>query len=168
MAEHTHTVEVPIAFYEWRATIEKDVRVHDLTPHEQAALVKALAATRPAPKADSALVEAWRYEKKYPASDGYVDIVSAIDPRTDTHVGGSDIRNIRPLAALSDRDVVLEEAAKVVERRRDQRFEEHGTREPDTNATHYSGSAAETYEALDEEDEEIAQAIRALKGGVDE
>lgn len=60
------------------------------------------------------------------------------------------------------REAILEEAAKLVERRMEQRFEDYGTREPDTNATYYSGRAGETYEALDEEDEAIAAAIRAL------
>lgn len=61
-------------------------------------------------------------------------------------------------------DEALERAVKLIERRMEQRFAEHGTREWDTNACYYEGSASETYEALDEEDEEIATAIRALKG----
>ena len=45
-----------------------------------------------------------------------------------------------------------ERAAKIPERRRDARFEEHGTTEHDTNASYYTGRAAEMYDALDEED----------------
>jgi len=56
----------------------------------------------------------------------------------------------------------LEEAARLVDRRIGQRFAEYGTTEPDTNSSYYQGRAAETHEALDEEDEAIAIAIRAL------
>lgn len=55
----------------------------------------------------------------------------------------------------------------LVERRAEERFEEYGTREWDTNATYYQGAAGETYEALDEEDEAIATAIRARKDQTD-
>lgn len=58
----------------------------------------------------------------------------------------------------------LEEAARVAERRMEERFAEFGVREWDTNATYYQGSRAETYEELDEEDEAIAIAIRTLIG----
>jgi len=51
--------------------------------------------------------------------------------------------------------------ARKVEKRAEDRFAEYGTREPDTNATYYSGRYGETLEALDEEDEAIAAAIRA-------
>ena len=54
-----------------------------------------------------------------------------------------------------------ERAAKIPERRRDARFEEHGTTEHDTNASYYTGRAAEMYDALDEEDEDVAAEIRA-------
>ena len=53
-----------------------------------------------------------------------------------------------------------EQAAVIIQRRMDERFEEHGTREYDTNACYYEGSAGETYEALDEEAEELMGAIR--------
>jgi len=56
----------------------------------------------------------------------------------------------------------IEEAAKVIQKRMDSRFEEHGTREPDTNATYYEGRAGETYEALDEEADDILTILRAL------
>jgi len=56
----------------------------------------------------------------------------------------------------------IEAAAKVPEKRAEERFAEYGTREPDTNATYYSGQRGETLEELDEEDEAIASAIRAL------
>jgi hypothetical protein len=54
----------------------------------------------------------------------------------------------------------LERIAKLVDKRRDDRFAEYGATEPDTNASYYSGRYGETLEALDEEDEEIAAAIR--------
>jgi hypothetical protein len=49
--------------------------------------------------------------------------------------------------------------AGIARRRMDERFEEFGTREPDTNACYYTGPAAEMYEALDEEADDIATAI---------
>lgn len=61
------------------------------------------------------------------------------------------------------REMVLEEAAQIAERRAEERFAEYGVREPDTNACYYDGAAAEINEALDEECEAIANAIRALK-----
>ena len=62
-------------------------------------------------------------------------------------------------------EAVREAAARACERSAEQRFEEYGTREPDTNATYYSGQAGELYEELDEEDEALATAIRALDIG---
>lgn len=56
----------------------------------------------------------------------------------------------------------IEEARKVIQKRMDDRFKEHGTREPDTNATYYEGCAGETYEALDEEADDILTILRAL------
>lgn len=56
-----------------------------------------------------------------------------------------------------------ERAAQLVQKRMDDRFDEHGTREPDTNATYYSGRYGETLETLDEEDEAIRNAIAALE-----
>ena len=56
--------------------------------------------------------------------------------------------------------LLADDLAGVIQRRMDKRFAEHGTREPDTNDTYYSGRAGELYESLDEEDEEIAHAIR--------
>ena len=61
------------------------------------------------------------------------------------------------------RGLALEEAAKVVETIADDRFREHGSTEPDTNASYYQGSQAEFYEAQDEENENCVTAIRALK-----
>ena len=52
------------------------------------------------------------------------------------------------LARPSDRNDVIEECARLVERRAEERFNEHGTREWDTNATYYEGAVGETYEAL--------------------
>ncbi len=56
-----------------------------------------------------------------------------------------------------------ERAMRIVQKRMDDRFDEHGTREPDTNATYYSGRYGETLETLDEEDEAIRDAIAALE-----
>lgn len=56
----------------------------------------------------------------------------------------------------------IEAGAKIIERRMGLRFEEHGTREWDTNACYYQGAAAETFEALDEEADEAIAAILAL------
>lgn len=57
-------------------------------------------------------------------------------------------------------DAERERCARIVERRAEARFAENGTREWDTNATYYQGGMAEIYEALDEEADEIAAAIR--------
>ena len=54
----------------------------------------------------------------------------------------------------------VEDAAKVIQRRMNARFDENGVREPDTNHCYYPGSAGETYEALDEEGEALIAAIR--------
>lgn len=54
-----------------------------------------------------------------------------------------------------------EKCARIAEKRAEDRFAECGTRDWDTNAYYYEGAAAETYEALDEEDEAIAAALRA-------
>ena len=64
-------------------------------------------------------VVAWLYEKKYNASDGFVQIVSQVDPRTETHAVGSEIRNVLPLVTASlstkDSDAVLEERWQPIE-----------------------------------------------------
>lgn len=62
----------------------------------------------------------------------------------------------------AQRVAVLEEAARVVDRRIEERFREHGTTEWDTGATYYEGSAGEMYDALDEEAIEVAREIRAI------
>ena len=64
-------------------------------------------------------------------------------------------------AVLAER----ERCAKIVQARIDERFEEHGIVELDTNYAYYPGTAGETYEALDEEAEEIIKAIRAATDG---
>jgi hypothetical protein len=56
----------------------------------------------------------------------------------------------------------LERAARVAEKRAEDRFAECGIREPDTNATYYEGSWAGSLEELDEEDWAIASAVRNL------
>lgn len=67
-------------------------------------------------------------------------------------------------AALFDAgaEAMREKAAQAAGKRAEDRFLEFGTTEFDTNASYYSGRAAETYETLDEEDEAIATAIRNL------
>jgi len=63
-------------------------------------------------------------------------------------------------ALLAILPLLADDLAGVIQRRMDERFAEYGTTESDTNASYYSGRAGELYESLDEEDEEIAQAIR--------
>ena len=60
-------------------------------------------------------------------------------------------------------DSTLEEAAKVCEKRAAVRWDSKGYTEPSTNASYYPGRAAEVNTAMDEEDEDCAAAIRALK-----
>lgn len=55
----------------------------------------------------------------------------------------------------------FEMAAKVADKRAEDRFADFGTTEWDTNASYYSGRRGEALNELDEEDAEIAQAIRA-------
>lgn len=56
-----------------------------------------------------------------------------------------------------------ERCARIVERRAEERFDEHGTREHDTNACYYTGLNADEYETRDMEDEDCAAAIREGK-----
>ena len=56
----------------------------------------------------------------------------------------------------------VERCAKVCERRAEERFAEHGTRDPDTNACYYGGRMEDVYSSLDEEDDDCAAAIRAF------
>ena len=90
------------------------------------------------------------------AQRAYVGMQSAKDEaETRAETAEAKLREARGLA--------LEEAAKVVEAIADNRFREHGSTEPDTNASYYQGSQAEFYEAQDEENENCVAAIRALK-----
>lgn len=86
--------------------------------------------------------------------------------RTHLHLVTNDERERATSAArstyLAALPMIAEQCAQVAEKRRDERFAEYGTTEPDTNASYYSGKYGETLDTLDEEDEEIAQAIRAL------
>jgi len=52
-------------------------------------------------------------------------------------------------------------AAEVAEKRAEARFADFGTTEPDTNASYYSGRRGEALDELDEEDGDIAKALRA-------
>jgi hypothetical protein len=56
----------------------------------------------------------------------------------------------------------LETAARACEKLAEERFNDHGTREPDTGACYYGGRVQDEYETRDEEDDECAKAIRAL------
>ncbi len=50
-------VDVPVAYYQWLYGIERDVRVWDMTPHEIAALVAALAQTTDRDAIEAAALE---------------------------------------------------------------------------------------------------------------
>lgn len=63
-------------------------------------------------------------------------------------------------AALNAAMEVREKAAALCEKRAEDRFAEFGSTDPCTNDHYYSGEAGETYETLDEENAEIAAAIR--------
>lgn len=60
----------------------------------------------------------------------------------------------------------LDRAASMIQKRMEDRFAEHGVREPDTNACYYPGSSGEIYEALDEEADELIKAIETEADGV--
>ncbi len=75
-------------------------------------------------------------------------------PAASMEVQGHDANAIR-LATL-------EEAARACEKLAEERFNDHGIREPDTGACYYGGRVEEEYQARDEEDDECAKAIRAL------
>lgn len=104
------------------------------------------------------LAEPWRLEPEY--AQALSDLT-----RYSLH-SKADIAAFIAYSIRADRSAqraaVLEEAARVVERRIEERFREHGTTEWDTGATYYGGSAGEMYDALDEEAIEIAKGIRAL------
>jgi hypothetical protein len=68
----------------------------------------------------------------------------------------------RPAAAAQEREALIEQCARVCERRAEQRFDEHGIRESDTNATYYKASVEEECTWKDEDDADCAAAIRAL------
>lgn len=115
------------------------------------------------PMSNEAAMEVWQ-----DANDAYQRAVISelyAERANNTAVAGSRAAaEVIRTAVNAEVAKALDEAARLVERRMEQRFDEYGTREPDTNACYYSGRAGETYEALDEEDEAIAAAIRNLKG----
>jgi hypothetical protein len=76
---------------------------------------------------------------------------------------GAEVAAVRELVT-ADREAGLDAAIKLVETRRQVRWEMHGYTEPDTNASYFTGAGKETNQALDEEDEELVELIRALKG----
>lgn len=63
-------------------------------------------------------------------------------------------------AAILAIERATEAAAKLLDERRDERFAEYGTTEPDTNHSYYSGRYGETLEALGEENEALALVLR--------
>jgi ribosomal protein L37AE/L43A len=66
--------------------------------------------------------------------------------------------------APDSRNAALELAARACEKRAEQRFSDHGITEPDTGAQYYYVREPGLYDWLDEEDDDCAEAIRALKG----
>lgn len=82
--------------------------------------------------------------------DGPVQVGNCIRAREQALAA---IRTLAPMMA--------EVMAKVADKRADDRFAEHGVTEYDTNASYYSGSRAEAYDELDEEDWAISRDIRA-------
>lgn len=71
-------------------------------------------------------------------------------------------------ALIQAQSLALEEAAKVCEKRAELRFQENGTTEWDTGASYYGGSCEAEYTIRDEEDEDCAFAIRAMKAKLKE
>lgn len=82
------------------------------------------------------------------------EVLASPSPAASMEVQGLDANAIR-LAAL-------EEAARACEKLAEERFNDHGIREPDTGACYYGGRVEEEYQTRDEEDDECAKAIRAL------
>lgn len=72
-----------------------------------------------------------------------------------------DYRDLARAALAIAMPAAFEMAAKVADKRAEDRFADFGTIEWDTNASYYSGRRGEVLDELDEEDAEIAQAIRA-------
>ena len=67
------------------------------------------------------------------------------------------LKQIAMESALNER----ERCVAICEKRAANRFAENGTTEPDTNASYYEGAGADSFEAQDEECEDIVKAIRA-------
>ena len=66
------------------------------------------------------------------------------------------------LDARRIRAQALREAARLCRKRAEERFNEYGTREPDTDACYYGGGMQEEYAARDEEDEDIAVELERM------
>jgi len=103
--------------------------------------------------------EHWEFVgERYPFFDlphgEHVLVLASPSPAASMEVQGLDANAIR-LATL-------EEAARACEKLAEERFNDHGTREPDTGACYYGGRIEEEYQTRDEEDNECAKAIRAL------
>jgi hypothetical protein len=93
-------------------------------------------------------------------SDSYAVAVHSDGTVTDMH---QSLSVVSETTAPVDRNAIIEECAGVCEKRVERRFNAVGTREPITGATYYSGRDKGELEAKDEEDEDCAAAIRALK-----
>ena len=103
--------------------------------------------------------EHWEFVgERYPFFDlphgEHVLVLASPSPAASMEVQGLDANAIR-LATL-------EEAARACEKLAEDRFNDHGTREPDTGACYCGGRIEEEYQTRDEEDDECAKAIRAL------
>lgn len=91
-------------------------------------------------------------------ADGHFPAIGIYNP--DNEIRHRQIRDAE-FARLARADA-FEKSARAVERRAEERFNEYGTREHDTNACYYTGRSADEFETRDEEDEECATAIRDL------
>lgn len=100
----------------------------------------------------------WKYLLDAPKSQ--CTMMDTCDPATDELQAIARHRLATEARAQGLVEAERERCARIVERRAEARFAENGTREWDTNATYYQGGMAEIYEALDEEADEIAAAIR--------
>lgn len=81
----------------------------------------------------------------------------------DAQLAAEEIDEIIRAALAIAMPAAFEMAAEVAEKRAEARFADFGTTEPDTNASYYSGRRGEALDELDEEDGDIAKALRELK-----
>jgi hypothetical protein len=100
-----HEIDIPLAFYEWLATVEKDVRVHDLTPSEMAGLLKSL---RPEPLAGSGVAGELGMVK-HAFNAGWTAHEAATDPEAFAPYPPRKLPDARELylCSLADRNLAL-------------------------------------------------------------